>query len=137
MRIIFLLTLTFFLASCSVTPRLLLGETTGISFALTPNSAKEVEPEDSSNFTVFHHNDSTSQDEAYEAQEELERRRNNRRRALNWTLYSFIGAASIGTIVYLLAFVDSEDAGCPYGECYVSGYTRNNGTYVDGYCRSC
>jgi len=31
----------------------------------------------------------------------------------------------------------SGSGGCPAGKCYVHGYYRKSGTYVNGYCRKC
>jgi hypothetical protein len=49
-------------------------------------------------------------------------------------------SGSSSTVTYRTTSSSSSgggSGGCPVGECYVNGYYRKSGTYVNAYCRRC
>lgn len=118
-----------------MTPQFLIGRTNGISFTFTPKeesvgTAINVEPGRFSS-----PGDRESEQEGEEVYEQQQRRR----KLMRSLLYVAIGLASVAAVGYVIYSVDDSDneESCPSGECYVSGYYRSSGTYVEGYCRRC
>jgi hypothetical protein len=129
MRIIFVFTLLFFLTSCAVTPRFLIGQTSGISLMFIPKEqsagpATDAEP-------VGQESEPTE----FESRAQQERRQ----KLMRSVLYGVVIVAAVASLGYLVYSADDsgDEESCPSGECYVSGYYRSSGTYVEGYCRRC